>query len=72
MEKNIEHVEEIGGHIVFISKFTQQQALHYFDIPEDGRSSGSAFLPFTSRGLAHPACLSNAGRQANPPSDRLY
>ena len=36
--KKIEHVEKRGGHIVFISKFAQQQALHYFDIPKDKMS----------------------------------
>lgn len=38
LEKKIKHVKKRGGHIVFISKFAQQQALHYFDIPEDKMS----------------------------------
>ena len=35
IKRKIEHIEKIGGHIVFISKFAQTQALHYLDIPED-------------------------------------
>ena len=35
LNKKIEHIEKIGGHIVFISKFAQNQALNYLDIPED-------------------------------------
>ena len=38
LNKKIEHIEKIGGHIVFISKFAQNQALNYFDIPKDQMS----------------------------------
>ena len=38
LNKKIEHVKKVGGHIVFISKFAQNQALNYFDIPEDKMS----------------------------------
>ncbi len=38
VNKKIEHVKKVGGHIVFISKFAQNQALNYFDIPEDKMS----------------------------------
>ena len=38
LNKKIEHIEKIGGHIVFISKFAQNQALNYFDIPKDKMS----------------------------------
>lgn len=38
LNKKIEHVEKIGGHIAFISKFSQNQALNYLDIPEDKMS----------------------------------
>ena len=54
LEKKIEHVEERGGHIVFISKFAQQQALHYFDIPEDKMSIVYNGVTF-SESIAKPA-----------------
>lgn len=52
LEEKIDHVEERGGHIVFISKFAQQQALHYFDIPEDKMSvvyNGVTFSESTAK-----------------------
>ncbi len=38
LNRKIEHIEKIGGHIVFISKFAQNQTLHYFHIPENKMS----------------------------------
>lgn len=35
LNRKIEHIEKIGGHIVFISKFAQNQALNYLNISED-------------------------------------
>ena len=37
LDVKVEHAKR-EGHIVFISNFAQQQALHYFDIPEDRMS----------------------------------
>lgn len=38
LKQKIEHIKKIGGHIVFISKFAQTQALHHLDIPKDKMS----------------------------------
>ena len=54
LKEKIEHVEERGGQIVFISKFAQQQALHYFDIPEDKMSVVYNGVTF-SESIAKPA-----------------
>ena len=54
LKEKIEQVEERGGHIVFISKFAQQQALHYFDIPEELMSVVYNGVTF-SESIAKPA-----------------